>query len=323
MRLPVIKRRPIENRNDASVRYDVPVMNRREFVFGTAGLLAVRQTLKAETKPFRIWSGLPSLDEATGGFGPGEVVQIAGNGASGRSGLALQIASHNFQSVPVAYFAPYVPWIGNFEIDTKTRCLHRIIGPIALVDLHRLRYGYLTQGEKAEARRAEEACAKKKLFIYGSLEKDDWGLESVGKMARKLWRENDLKLLVVDDLMELHPRQSCTELRSKAQLIAMGTFFANLAEELQITVLVCGGLSLQTGKRPDCRPERVDLAGYGLPEEYCSTVVLTYRPAFVRPDLPDFQRRAEITLTKTRTGRTGTLDMGWNQKFARFEEAQA
>jgi replicative DNA helicase len=191
---------------------------------------------------------------------------------------------------------------------------------MARVDLHRLAWDYLTRDERERKQQAEKAFAKKRLVIFGSQQVDDWRLESVGEMARRLCGENQLKLLVIDDLMELHPRQPWTDTRSKMTLNTMGSFFKHLAEELQITVLACSGLSLRTNQRADCRPQSIDLAGFGLPQEFCSTVALTYRPSFVRPDIQGLERKAEITLMQTRTGRTGTLAMGWDEKFACFSE---
>jgi replicative DNA helicase len=193
---------------------------------------------------------------------------------------------------------------------------------MARVDLQRLAWDHLTGDERERARHAEKAFAKKRLVIFGSQEVDDWRLESVGEMAGQLCRENQLNLLVIDDLMELHPRHPWTGTRSKTELNTMGNFLKTLAEELRITVLACSGLSLQTNQRPDCRPQGIDLAGFGLPQEFCSTVALTYRPSYVRPDIEGLERKAEITLTKTKSGRTGTLAMAWDQKFAQFAEAE-
>jgi replicative DNA helicase len=120
--------------------------------------------------------------------------------------------------------------------------------------------------------------------------------------------------------MEIHPRQPWTGTRTKAELHTMGDFFKGLAEDLEITVLVCSGLALWTSKRDDCRPQSIDVAGFGLPEEYCSTVALMYRPSYVRPDIESLRDKGEITLTKTKTGRTGTLKMGWDRKNAQFAE---
>src|ERR1051326_7859231 len=77
--------------------------------------------------------------------------------------------------------------------------------------------GQLTDDDRAKLSRAHAKLEERPLYVFGTREVKGCDLEKLGAVARGLSWNVALRLIVVDDLMELKPRQLWTETRTRAE----------------------------------------------------------------------------------------------------------
>lgn len=65
-----------------------------------------------------------------------------------------------------------------------------------------------------------------------------------------------------------------------------------------------------------------DLRDSGSLEQDADVVMFIYRDEYYNPDLTDRPNIAEVNIAKHRNGPTGTVDLFWQGRFARFASLQ-
>ena len=147
--------------------------------------------------------------------------------------------------------------------------------------------------------------------------------------ARRLKREHDIKLIMVDYLqlmtasgMKYNSRQEEVSLISRS--------LKGLAKELGIPVIALSQLNRGVEGRDGAegkRPQLSDLRESGAIEQDADMVVFLHRPEYYHilqsaDGLIDFHRRAEVIIAKHRKGATGIILMDFAGEFTRFENPE-
>ena len=96
-----------------------------------------------------------------------------------------------------------------------------------------------------------------------------------------------------------------------------------LARELNIPVVVLSQLNRAAEGREGHRPRMSDLRESGSIEQDADVVILLHREDYYKRGEPDYEQnnRAELIIAKQRNGPTGSVNLIFRDKFARFENA--
>jgi replicative DNA helicase len=96
-----------------------------------------------------------------------------------------------------------------------------------------------------------------------------------------------------------------------------------IALELKVPLLACAQLARANTKRHDKRPQLSDLRDSGSIEQDADVVVFVHREKYYQTDEPDEEPAlddgaAELIVSKQRNGPVGTVEVEWQEEFARF-----
>lgn len=250
--------------------------------------------------------GFHALDARPGRLLPTNLIVLASRPGMGKTSLALDVAEAVcVADGPVAMFS-----LEMSELELTARMVaKRCSVPYRL--LLENRYEDADAGKIADA--AHEV-ANLDLFV------DDTPALSIGEIrsrARALKRRHpDLALIILDYLQLVrgtNPRAPRSE-----QVAEVSGVMKQIAKELNVPVLALAQLNRTVEDRKDRRPILSDLRESGAIEQDADAVLFLYRHAYYYPDNKDVQDRAEVIISKNRSGPTGTIDLRWVGYLTRF-----
>lgn len=251
-------------------------------------------------------TGFADLDEQTAGFQKGDLVIIAGRPSMGKTALALNIAEF------AAVRSRIATGVLSMEMSAE-QIMFRLIGSNSRVSQKLLRTGRLSSRDWDRVMSAMDILGDAPIFI------DDAPALTpieVRARARRLYREHDLGLLVVDYL-QLMQADGLNENRT-TEITRISRSLKSLARELNIPVVALSQLNRSVEQRVDKRPVMSDLRDSGAIEQDADLIVFIYRE-----DVQDRETRnagsAELIIGKQRNGATGKVRVTFNGKFTRFE----
>jgi replicative DNA helicase len=254
-------------------------------------------------------TGYTELDKLTSGLQPSELLILAARPSQGKTALALNLAENigirSGQAVAV------------FSLEmSKESLLQRLVASVAQIDAHKFRTGHLSRQDWSRMTEALGTIASAPIWI------DDAGSISVleiGAKARRLKREKDLKLLIVDYLQLITARGRFGNRQEEVSSISRG--LKGLAKELQIPVLVLSQLT-RAPERDERGPQLSDLRESGAIEQDADVVMFIYRPNFFKAGAtPEEREETELRIAKQRNGPTENVKFVFRSRLTRFEEA--
>jgi replicative DNA helicase len=266
-------------------------------------------------------SGIPQLDELTGGFQPQHLITIAGGTGMGKSSLASQI------SIGAAYIASKNP--GRFGAEpgnvapvlyftyemSEPEMLLRMVAQVAPVAAgFRIGQGWHS-ADKAVATAGAHKVLGLPLFVF-----DDAGstVEEVRSAVDRFTLTNGKPSLVVVDYIGLLTTPGIT---NEVQGISHITkSLKSIARDHDIPVVQLAQINREAGNREakgGHKPRLSDLRSSGSIEHDSNIVIFVYNEALYGND-PDQQKAdegkpqsVEVIVAKNRSGRRGTLRMTW------------
>ncbi|RMD96973.1 MAG: replicative DNA helicase, partial [Calditrichaeota bacterium] len=249
-------------------------------------------------------TGFIKLDELTSGFQNSDLIIIAGRPSMGKTAFALNIArnaavDHN---IGVAIFSLEM---ANYQLAMRLLCSE------ARVDAHLVRTGMLKEDKWKRLSLAAGRLYTAPIFI------DDTpgiNLLELRAKARRIMVEHKIGMIIVDYLQLIHgPR---TESRQQ-EISTISQSLKALAKELNIPVVALSQLSRAVESRVDRRPMLSDLRESGALEQDADVVMFVYREdAYGQTENEGV---AEIIIGKQRNGPTGTVQVGFQKKYVRFD----
>jgi replicative DNA helicase len=253
-----------------------------------------------------VGTGFQDLDDLTGGLEAGELIIIAARPSMGKTALALNIARNHAVDGGgcVAMFS--------LEMTKRELVLRMLLGE-AERDLSRLRRpGVFDERDMDRLARASTVLEQARMFI------DDSGTVTVSDIAarcRRLHREHELTLVVVDYIQLVHGRRS--DDRREQEVAEISRSLKLLAKDLKIPIVALSQLNRGPEGRPNKRPQLSDLRESGAIEQDADIVLFIYRDEVYDEDSPD-RGIAELIISKQRNGPTGTVRVQFEGRFARF-----
>lgn len=252
-------------------------------------------------------TGYVDLDAKTSGFQPGDLIIIAGRPSMGKTALALNIAEHVAQSLPVAIFSMEMSGL---------QLANRLLGSIAHVDQHKMRNGKLGDDEWT---RLSEAMSKLHEAPISIDETGGLTVLEIRARARRIKRKFGRLGLVVIDYLQLMEASANGENRA-TEVSEITRSLKAMAKELDCPVVALSQLSRKVDERPDRRPIMSDLRESGAIEQDADVILFIYRQAVYTPDMPsETAAVAEVIISKQRNGPIGMVPLTFLGQFTRFE----
>ena len=251
-----------------------------------------------------IRSRIPTLDNLLGGgFKPGKQIVLAARPSVGKSALAMEFAyACASQDQPSAFLS--------MEME-GSELAERLAARIGAVGMGCFSTGKLDQNEWSGLSEAVEVMRTLPLYID---DQPGLTLGDIQAKARKLRRERNIKLLVVDYLQLCAPSNSTASRHHQIEEISRG--LKVLAKQLGITTVILSQLNREVEKRTGGRPTLADLKESGAIEEDADTVILL--SADGTRSSGDVVVHAEVA--KNRGGSKGFVKLAFTGVHQRFVE---
>ena len=261
-------------------------------------------------------TGYRDLDDILQGLQKGDMVVLAARPSMGKTSLALNIAENVALGKDQPDQKPQPVAVFSLEMS-KEQLVRRMICSNAEVPSHKLTGGYLSKDLHGRLTQAASQLRKAPILLD-----DTAGLEvlELRSRARRMKRKHDIAMIVVDYLQMLHYPQFAREGRQLETAATSGAL-KGMAKELKVPVLVLSQLSRAPEQRSDsAKPRLSDLRDSGAIEQDADVVLLLRRPSRYEEDPQHEDRRlAYLEVAKHRNGRTGMVELNFEEELTRFE----
>ncbi|HET9641583.1 MAG TPA: replicative DNA helicase [Candidatus Paceibacterota bacterium] len=253
-------------------------------------------------------SGFTALDNLLSGFHPSDLVILAARPSVGKTSLALDIA----RNAAVRHNVP----VGIFSLEMSSeQLIDRMLAAESFVNAWKLRTGQIKdEDDFAKIRDALETLSKAPIFID---DKPGNNILSMRAVARRLKRERDIGLIVVDYLQLMSPTTTKASESLVQQVTEISRSLKGLARELKVPVIALSQLSRDVEKRGG-KPRLSDLRDSGSIEQDADVVMFIHRSDKQNPD-SDQPNVAEILIEKHRNGPTGSVQLFFDDKRSTFQ----
>ncbi len=261
-------------------------------------------------------SGFKKLDEITSGWQNSDLVIIAARPAMGKTALVLSMA----KKMAVDFKHP----IGLFSLEmSNVQLVNRLIVNVCQITGSKIKSGRLDNYEW------ERLDSKIKELIDAPIYVDDTPSLSIFELrtkARRLVREHDVKMLIIDYLQLMNA--SGMNYGSREQEVSMiSRSLKGLAKELNIPIIALSQLNrgVENRQGEGKRPQLADLRESGAIEQDADIVCFIHRPEYYKITEDDYGSTigmAEIIVAKHRNGPTGLVRMRFESEYALFKDEE-
>jgi replicative DNA helicase len=259
-------------------------------------------------------TGLYDLDRKLTCLHGGELIIAGARPGMGKTSLALGMLLFAAERVNsrVALFTMEMP---------KEQIGMRILSNASNINMQRLRNGMLSDDEWMKVGDCLNRLSTRRIFIDDTPGLTPSKLRS--RVRRLMMEQNGLDLIVVDYLGLMSSDRRQDNRQQEVSDISRG--LKAIALELKVPVLACAQLARANTQRRDKRPQLSDLRDSGSIEQDADVVLFIHRENYYQNDSPESEQQpaaddgaAEIIVSKQRNGPVGTVEVEWQDEFARF-----
>ena len=258
-------------------------------------------------------TGLYDLDRKLTCMHGGELIIAGARPGMGKTALALGITLFAAERVNsrIALFTMEMP---------KDQIGMRILSNASNINMQRLRNGMLSDDEWMKVGDCLNRLSTCRIFIDDTAGLTPSRMRS--RVRRLMMEQNGLDLIVVDylGLMSSDRRQD----NRQQEVSDISRSLKAIALELKVPLLACAQLARANTQRRNKRPQLSDLRDSGSIEQDADVVLFIHRDRYYQSDEPEDEQpiaddgAAEIIVSKQRNGPVGTVDVEWQEEFARF-----
>lgn len=258
----------------------------------------------AKRKPTRFYTtGIPALDEYTGGIPSGEMTLVAGRPGDGKTALVMQIMEHiaTYHREPTGFFS--------VEMNGPSLVTRMVVSRTGLPSVA-LRKGELTQKQIKIRDKALLDISKLPIFI------EDTSVLTIPLMERtaRAWIKAGIRFLGLDYLQLMAAGRGGT-MDTRAGFVGdCARSIKRIAKEEDVPFIVLAQLNRENvkGKR---KPTSADLKESGDIEQIADNIAL------IHPDR-DNPPVVDLILDKWRNGPKGVVSVHFDSARTRFESIQ-
>ena len=249
--------------------------------------------------------GLAGLDRFTSNLPKSAMILVAARPFMGKTALALQMARQLFlhRNKPVAYFTPGI---------AKEQIVQRMLSAEIEINLEKIISGQLTHDELCKLSASAEQISEALFYIF------DETVHSIDKIHEKLYqlkKHSGLEAVFIDYLKLMPGRRNLNS--RKQEFVEITKELKEVAEELQLPVILLSQLSRALEKRTDRRPVLNDLLEYGEIESSADMIMFIYRDSYYNK-MPDMEDIAEVIVAKNSYGSTGKIDLIYSEQYQKY-----
>lgn len=250
-------------------------------------------------------TGLQDLDSFLQGLKNSDFMILAARPSMGKTAFALNIASYLSikKDTPVAFFS--------LEMSSN-QLIHRIFSSYGLIPLFNLKSGNLDDAHTQKLIKVSNKLSQSKLIINDEIS----NLMSLRSIARKLKRENDIKLIIIDYLQLL---EGTRRENRNLEISEISRSLKILAKELDIPIIALSQLSRSVESRQVKKPMLSDLRESGSLEQDADIVMFLYREDYYNPETEN-KNITDVIIAKNRNGPTGTIPVYFHKEYVRFQD---
>ncbi len=253
-------------------------------------------------------SGFTDFDRMTAGLQPSELIIIAGRPSMGKTAFALNIGYHAARKTKKG--------VAVFSLEMSKQSLGiRLLGFDAGIDATKLRTGNLRGKEWESLTNAANRLSELPIYIDDA---SGVGVLEMKAKCRRLKRQNDLALVIVDYLQLIQGRKTAES--RQLEMSEISRSLKALAKDLNVPVIALSQLNRKVEDRPNKRPQLSDLRESGAIEQDADVIAFIYRDEMYNPDLEESRGIAEIIIGKQRNGPTGKFNLTFRKELTAFSD---
>lgn len=276
-----------------------------EYIMNAFTEIEKRYNNRQENKLFGLDTGFSELNRMTGGLQKSDLIILGARPSMGKTAFALNIlANIARKNIPVAIFS--------LEMSSE-QLTNRLFSLYGLINSNNIRLGKLDTNELERLAVTSSILTGKPLYIDDTA---NLNISQLRTKARKLKREKNIKLLVIDYLQLMQGSSKADSRQQEISEISRGLKL--LARELDITILALSQLSRAVEMRQDKRPMLSDIRESGAIEQDADIVMFLYRDEYYNPNTND-KGLTELIVAKHRNGTIGTIKLKFSKQFCLFE----
>ena len=256
-------------------------------------------------------SGFVSLDDKLSGFQPSDLIIIAARPSMGKTTFALDIARKTSVKNNIS--------VGLFSLEMSSDQLaEKLMAAESGVDAWKLRTGKLSAHEKQDnLSEAADRLSRAPIFID---DRANNSIVAIRSTARKMKRENNIEILIVDYLQLITPHDTIRSDSMVNRVTEISRSLKQIARELKIPVIALSQLSRDIEKRGGT-PKLSDLRDSGSIEQDADVVIFIHQDPKDTVSGSDVEEK-QILIAKHRNGPTGTVRLNFNKRKLIFTEIE-
>lgn len=289
------------------------------------------EAFKRDSKIVGVTTGFKLMDKSLGGLHNSDLLVVAGRPSMGKTAFATNIAFNaakaklNGQSegAGVVFFS--------LEMSAE-QLATRILASESGISSDSIRRGEIPKDSFDKFVSISQELEKLDLFIDDT---PNITLNQIRNRARKLKRQKDIGLIVIDYLQLIETSGSKRNSENRVQEISEITrTLKGIAKELNVPVLALSQLSRAVEQRDDKRPQLSDLRESGSIEQDADVVMFVFREEYYKSrkepaegtiehskweaEMEKIYNRAEIIIAKQRHGPIGTIKLFFDGRLTKF-----
>ncbi len=261
-------------------------------------------------------SGFTELDKVTSGWQESSLVIIAARPAMGKTAFVLSMA----KNIAVDYKIP----VALFSLEmSNVELVNRLIMNVCEIEGSKIKTGKLTGEERKRLDTKINELLGAPLYVDDSPSLSVFELQS---KARKLVREHDIKMIIIDYL-QLMNAQGMNFGSREQEVSTISRNLKALAKELSIPIIALSqlnrGVEARTGNEGK-KPQLSDLRESGAIEQDADMVCFIHRPEYYHIYQDEktglnLQGLADIIIAKHRSGGLADIYLRFEGKFTKFK----
>ena len=268
--------------------------------------------IKMQGQSDSVPTGFVDLDKVIDGMHPNELIILAARPSMGKTAFAMNIAEH------VAVNEKMTVLVVSLEMAVRELAM-RMICSRGRINNYTIRKGLLSTNDNKKFLDVVNELSQAPMFIDDTPSRT---VSEIAAIARRLKRQNDLRLVVIDYLGLIEPENSSDP--RQEQVAKMARRLKGLARELKVPILCLAQLNRQADVSKESTPKLSHLRESGAIEQDADVVMFVHREEKNLNSEDEIAVReaagkAEIIVAKQRNGETKPVRVTWIGEYTRFE----